>query len=149
MMYNLQSTRVIEWPALALGFGLLSESLKLLQCSHVDVYGSNVYRSLKQNAWGPLPPKRNSLSVTLHSSIPALGAGLSPTTAICDQMNSFKLNTNKSFSLFEPSQPPKIYRLSPMMLELWLALGGGLVPWISCTLFQWRVVVFSSWRSLR
>ena len=117
-MYNLQSTNVIEWPALALGFGLLSQSLKLLQCSQVDVNGSNVYRSLKQKAWGPLPPNKNSLSVTLHSSMPALGAGLSPITYIYDQINSFKLNTNKSLSLLEPSQPPNIYKLSPIMLEL-------------------------------
>ena len=124
----MQSTRVIEWPALAFGFGFKSRSLKLLQCSHDEVIGSNVYKSLKQKACGPLPPNKKSLSLTLHSSIPALGAGLSPTTTTYDHWNSFKLKTKRSLSLLEPSQPPKIYKLWLIILELWLALGGGLIP---------------------
>ena len=76
----------MEWPARAFGFGLFSASRMLLQCSQEEDFGSKVYKSLKQYACGPLPPKRYSLSLTLHSSIPARGAGLSPTTSTCDQV---------------------------------------------------------------
>jgi hypothetical protein len=89
-----------------------------LQCSQDDVNGSKVYKSLKQKACGPLPPNKNKLSSTLQSSIPALGAGLSPTTYIYDHMKSFRLKINKSLRRFDPSQPPNIYRLLFIILEL-------------------------------
>jgi hypothetical protein len=57
-MYNLQSTKVIECPALAFGLYLLSLLIILDYISHVEVDGSNVYKSLKQKACGPLPPNK-------------------------------------------------------------------------------------------
>ena len=76
MINNLVSTKVLEWPALALGrfsgFKNVSTSV------HFAVSGSKTKRSLKQNACGPDPPKRNNMSLTLQRLMPALGAGLSP-----------------------------------------------------------------------
>lgn len=47
-MYSLQSTNVMEWPALALGLYLLSRINILFYSSQLVDKGSKVYKSLKQ-----------------------------------------------------------------------------------------------------
>ena len=61
----------------------------------------------------------------LQSDIPALGAGLSPSTVTYDQFLVSKFITKRSFRRFAPSQPPKMYKFYFIKALLWFALGGG------------------------
>jgi hypothetical protein len=88
-------------------FPLSSEIFASVQ---VPVFGSKIYRSLKQLADGPDPPNKYNFSLIDAIVMPALGEGGGETTLTSLQHKLSVSSIYKSFNLLVPSHPPNIYR---------------------------------------